>query len=511
MIICPTCHHENPQDARRCAKCGARLLFRTCPSCGALNSVGNRFCRHCFGDLAEEADEAKALAVEESKEAPEAPPASAAETEVFFFEEPLAEGAPVEAESPPQEGVSPTPAEEAKFPEAIMAPIQPHVPPEAATPAFEEETEPALPSEPPQDALAALAADPLEGLRDVIPLETAVSLPHRATPHDAGGASEEERQDAEIFWQVAGAPAPLREGAQTVVAPEPRGLSRPLRLGLSLFVLLAALLTVLLPLRQTSPDDAQGPTRPAVVALAETLESLPQGATVLLSFDYGPAYAGEIDPLATQVVRHLAMRSVRMIVMSLQPAGTGIAMRIYERVAREVPTLQYGKDYAILGYLPEQEVGLRALHGALGDAFKVDHVQRRSLSELPVTKGLATLQDVAQVIVLADDAPSVRRWLEQVESRRAIVLHALVSARVEPLLVPYRESGQLASLLAAAYAAPEYASWWASTHTEAPQGGELPRAPGSATPIALFLVVLAVVLATNSVYVSQGARAEQDR
>ena len=41
--------------------------------------------------------------------------------------------------------------------------------------------------------------------------------------------------------------------------------------------------------------------RPSVASVAETLENVPEDAAVLLSFDYGPAYAGEMDLLATEL------------------------------------------------------------------------------------------------------------------------------------------------------------------------------------------------------------------
>jgi hypothetical protein len=196
--------------------------------------------------------------------------------------------------------------------------------------------------------------------------------------------------------------------------------------------------------------------RDSIVAWAQSLDALPAGSAVLVSFDYTPAYGGEMNPLALALARQLAAKSVHMVVMSTKPEGIGLAEQIVALIAQEMPAYRYGESYAILGYLSGQEAGLRTLNESVSSAFRSDHVQRRALEELPVTKDLATLQDVRCVIVLADDNDSVRRWIEQVQSRSNIVLDALVTAGVEPLLVPYYRSGQLRHLMGGAVGAAEY-------------------------------------------------------
>ena len=48
---CPQCQHENPEGARFCNSCGARLET-TCPQCGHTNPPGSRFCNGCGQPLA---------------------------------------------------------------------------------------------------------------------------------------------------------------------------------------------------------------------------------------------------------------------------------------------------------------------------------------------------------------------------------------------------------------------------------------------------------------------------
>jgi class 3 adenylate cyclase len=45
-MTCPRCQAQNPEDARFCEECGARLML-ACPQCGAEISPGKKFCRAC--------------------------------------------------------------------------------------------------------------------------------------------------------------------------------------------------------------------------------------------------------------------------------------------------------------------------------------------------------------------------------------------------------------------------------------------------------------------------------
>src|SRR3954452_19643753 len=51
-MLCPSCGHDNPDDANFCGQCGSRLATEhPCPTCGRGNPPGLRFCRGCGGPL----------------------------------------------------------------------------------------------------------------------------------------------------------------------------------------------------------------------------------------------------------------------------------------------------------------------------------------------------------------------------------------------------------------------------------------------------------------------------
>jgi class 3 adenylate cyclase/tetratricopeptide (TPR) repeat protein/ribosomal protein L40E len=47
---CSKCHHENPEDAKFCNKCGNKLEL-ACLKCGKVNPSGSKFCNGCGHDL----------------------------------------------------------------------------------------------------------------------------------------------------------------------------------------------------------------------------------------------------------------------------------------------------------------------------------------------------------------------------------------------------------------------------------------------------------------------------
>lgn len=487
MIVCPSCQHRNPQDAEVCEACGEGLenfVYRACPACEALNPAENIYCHRCLERL-------RGI----TPEAAEQPPA---DEETVTEEEPIPPFLSEKAEEVEEEPPSKEPAEtmppfiEAEEEEEPLIREEEEGKPDAEQepPPEEQAVEPErAPEEKEEGTLPQVAAHPLEGVEERLPLEGGISLPHRAEPRSFEEPTEEERADAELLRRIAQEGTPLQEPPSKGEAKGLQPLSGLGRVLLHLLVLLAAL----------APFFTGGQTahwvlpRWNVGELAYTASQLSSHTPVLVSFDYSPSYAGELDPLALALVRQLAAQSVPMVAMSTKPEGVGAAEKIYATVTDEVEDYYYGDDYAILGYLSGQDAGLRTLRKGLDRAFREDHVRRQPLSALPVTSDITSVEDVEHIIVLSDETDIVRRWIEQVRRESIVPLHALVSTRIEPLLVPYEQAGQLETLIGGAYGAAEY---------EEASGMEGTAARTVDADVFLFFVMLLVAVITNVVYVS---------
>jgi len=540
MIVCPTCQHHNPENAEDCSSCGSSLagfVHRVCPVCGALNPAQNAFCQRCFGELGSQQDESEAQATVTPYEPPERPVVT---RESVRDRE--GHGSPSRAEDDldPPSGLTESSDEDEEFvlaerivestliqdlvASSLLARETPDGPDQDAdsvsTPP-DSDPDDSLSTSPPQGAmpdddtlgeneslynpegttaephdLAIPGGNPLEGIESPLPIEASMTLPHRATAPAHIQAIETDRYDAALFGQIASERASLREAKHTVAQRKTQILPRWGRMILYLLVILAALVP-----RFTGTQTAAWiQPRGSVADTARSMGALDGENIVLVAVDYAPTYAGELDPLALALLRHLSSQGARTVAMTTETSGIGIANRLYRQVAKETSGYSYGDQYAILGYLPGHHVAMRALNMPLAQAFGTDHVTHRTLAELPVTQELVTVRDFDRVVILADDATVVRQWIEQVGGQDGVPLHALVSAKAEPALVPYYQSGQLSSLVAGTIGAAEY---------EVAVGGARHATRAMDAYAALFLVVLLTAGVSNMLYISGRDRRTQ--
>lgn len=397
MILCPACSHRNDEGARRCQACGASLesfLYRECPACGSLNGAERVFCRRCLTHLIQPAEQDLALwqnLREQALQVPDIPPQ-----------------APV---PPPQ--------------------------PSAEADAGDESLDTAPPT---ATSLPQVAEEALAEMTDLLPLEAAVALPHRARPSLPPMPDEGARSGAALFQRVASEQSPLAGPASRLdmEPPTPRAVGQR-------WLYLAVFLAALAPFLWRGDLFSSRPQAASAAAMTEIAGLGPQDA-VLLAFEYSPAYAGELDPLAEALLTALAQRGVRTVALSTQPAGVGLAQRVYQRLAQTAPAYVYGDDYLILGLLSGQEVGLHTLTQGLEQAFSRDYVAQRPLESWPLLHGLPRVDAFRHLVVLSDDEATVRRWVEQVQTRSGASLDVWCTARIEPLLIPYQRSGQIRRL-----------------------------------------------------------------
>ena len=237
--------------------------------------------------------------------------------------------------------------------------------------------------------------------------------------------------------QVAANVPPRRLSAATVNHAATAGRQPPLPKTFRAVLYGLIILAALIPLLPNASVNTSSSVNNAVPTFRHAVEHLPPEAVVLVSFDYGPAYAGELDPLADMVLDVLHERSARILLMSTHPLGAALAERA---AARLTQAGQYGKRLSLLGYLPGEEAGLRLNLWFAG--CSVDIEQRKPMRTFPIIQP-ASLQ---RIIVISSDSENIRRWLEQVTSRQGIPIDVLCSALAKPQLIPYYLSGQITSL-----------------------------------------------------------------
>ncbi len=221
---------------------------------------------------------------------------------------------------------------------------------------------------------------------------------------------------------------------------------------------LAALMSLILVfaiLRGLKPEYLPASLPKETVQLFQAIGSLQPGDKVLIAMDYEPAYAGELEAAASPVLNHLMVKQADLYIISTNPAGSSLAMKMlsglnrYPRPAHE--PYQSGESFHVLGYLPGGQAGIQLLNQGLVKAIPVTPDLVKS-STFPALTEQTRLTDFKALLILSDQPDTVRTWLEQLQIENGQpALWAVVSAQAVPLLRPYVRSGQLQGLAAGEY------------------------------------------------------------
>ncbi len=292
------------------------------------------------------------------------------------------------------------------------------------------------------------AGGPLAGLRGVLPLASAIAEPH-APPRPAPPSPFKET--ASLFESILA--APVLAPAVPAAKPARRQLTmRP-------FIYVLMLLAVLLPF--FVPDLSNASVRTFGTRAAdfyEKIQALQPNSIVVLSFDYDPGGAGEMDLQANVLVRHLMKKGARIVAIStMDPTGAQIAQRVLDDAARATGNYTYGTNYLNLGFIAGQEAGLNQLAVAgFAPATTSDYVRRETLDKYPNFLNIQNWRNVALLIELAGAPEPLQKWIEQVQPRAGVKIAAGVSAAVEPRALTYLKTNQLIALSSGFLGAAQY-------------------------------------------------------
>lgn len=208
---------------------------------------------------------------------------------------------------------------------------------------------------------------------------------------------------------------------------------------------------------KTFPENPTAPVRGAF----EMLENLPDNARVLISFDYDPASAGELQPMATAVVNHCASRGYRICMMTLWAPGTPLAQRTYQDVIERFYPGKYkeGINFVDLGYQAGNEGVIKLMSTNLAKAYETDR-KGTPLSQLPMMQGIEKTSDFDALISISAGQPGAREWVQYAVSPtltggKKLPFFAGSTGVQTPQLIPYYPR-QMVGILGAIKGAAEY-------------------------------------------------------
>jgi hypothetical protein len=216
-----------------------------------------------------------------------------------------------------------------------------------------------------------------------------------------------------------------------------------------LTVAIAVILPMFLPLGL--PVEVTAP----VQQLYDVIEGLPERSVVLISIDYDPSGAPELQPATLSILRHCFRRNLRVLVLGLWAPGVPLGMRALSEVGEAEYAKQYGVDYVNFGYRPGGAVFLVNLGRDIHDVCRQD-VYGTAVEDIPMMKSVRAANDIGLVISMSMGVPGSDQWIWYYHARYRGNLATAQTAIGAPKYYQYLQSGQLVGLLGGMKGAAEY-------------------------------------------------------
>jgi hypothetical protein len=216
-----------------------------------------------------------------------------------------------------------------------------------------------------------------------------------------------------------------------------------------LTVAIAVIVPLFFPLRL--PVEVSQP----VQQLYDVIEGLPERSVVLVSIDYDPSGAPELQPATLAILRQCFGRDLRVMVLGLWAPGVPLGMRALEEVAVGEFKKEYGVDFVNFGYRPGGAVFLVNLGRDIHDVCRQD-VYGTAVEELPMMADIRAANDIGLVITMSMGIPGSDQWIWYYHARYRGNLATAQTAIGAPRYYQYLQTGQLVGLIGGMKGAAEY-------------------------------------------------------
>ena len=198
---------------------------------------------------------------------------------------------------------------------------------------------------------------------------------------------------------------------------------------------------------------------PEVEAVYNTLEGLPKGSKVLVSFDYDPPSAPELQPMAEAFLYYCFAHDLKVIMMGLWPQGPMQANLAIEEVLNnekiKPKNLKYGEDYVNLGFQTGYEFVIQRMGSDFRSMFPTDY-RGTPYEQIPLVKNVKNFSNIDYCFNLSAGFPGTREWVQIAVDRYGVILGAGNTAVQAPQMYPFMRAGQLVGLLGGMVGAAEF-------------------------------------------------------
>ncbi len=298
----------------------------------------------------------------------------------------------------------------------------------------------------------------LAGLQGVLPAVPGFSPASKPKAYSIRlQPSDEQQAHAALLEQIlAGETAPVPISSYSTLKH-----SRGLRW--FLFALFFVALPVILALRTQIFALPVSLPSPAVQGALNVAQLLPEGAPVLVAFDFEPARAGEMEAVAAPMFdQMLLLHHPRFTFISTNESGPILAERFITTGPLAGHQYQSGIEYLNLGYLPGGQMGIYAFaqEPTRVAPYAFSGGSSANMFDFSLTpawtaepwNNITSLSQFTAFIIVTDNADSARAWIEQTTSTRGTISVVVISsAQAAPMIRPYFDSQQISGMVSGLY------------------------------------------------------------
>jgi hypothetical protein len=217
-----------------------------------------------------------------------------------------------------------------------------------------------------------------------------------------------------------------------------------------LLVALAVLIPLIVPVR--TPMTVSQTTKDYY----EQIEKLPAGSLVLLSCDYDPGSKAELYPMTVATLRHLFRKDLRIVMLSLWPAGPPmVELALDELRAEPGFKKRYGYHYVNLGFKEGREAVMVDMGRSIHDTFPVDY-HGTNVNTLSLMGEVQNYASFRLFVNLSVGYPGTKEYVQYAQSRFRMTMITGAGAVSVPEYSAYLQSGQLSGMLMGIAGCAEY-------------------------------------------------------
>ena len=198
---------------------------------------------------------------------------------------------------------------------------------------------------------------------------------------------------------------------------------------------------------------------PEVQQLYDALSELQPGSKVLVSFDYDPPSAPELQPMAVAFLRYCLSHDLKVIIIGLWPQGPQQANLALEDALKTkavaTKNLKYGVDYVNLGYQVGNEFVIQRMGTDFKSMFPKDYTGT-AYDDLPLVRNVKNFSNIDYSFNLSAGYPGTQEWVQVAVDRYGLKMGAGNTAVQAPMMYTYLNAGQLIGLLGGMNGAAEF-------------------------------------------------------